>query len=50
MKAQIIFTTGSEMTNGKPDRDECEDLVYEPIDENNDFPMITPINIYIQTR
>ncbi len=50
MNTQIKFDEDKGIWIEETERDENEKLVYKPIEENNEFSLITPINIIIQTR
>jgi hypothetical protein len=49
MNTQIKFDDDRGIWIEETERDENEKLVYIPTEENNEFLMITPINIIIQT-
>jgi hypothetical protein len=49
MNTQIKFDDEKGIWIEETARDDNEELVYKPIEQNNEFPMITPINIIIQT-
>ena len=48
MNTQIKFDYERGIWIEDTERDDDEELIYVPIEENNEFPMVHPINISIQ--